>query len=75
MPRKATHPNFMRATIWTPTVKIESSGSPAAVIESAFHALARRPKARAALLKNLEVLDGEFKDFEARNPNDTHEVK
>lgn len=72
MPRQ-THTNFMRATIWPPTIKIESEGTPAGVISTAFHALANRPKARAALLEELRVLDANFTQHEADNPDQSHE--
>lgn len=67
MPAKR-HTNHMKATIWTPTMRSDCSGTPAGVIAHAFHALNGRPKTRAALMKTLQTLDTEFKDFEARNP-------
>jgi len=53
------HTNFMRATIWTPTMKLETSGSPDSGIVTAFHALTSA-KRRAACLKSLQVIDAEM---------------
>lgn len=68
MPRK-THTNFMRATIWTPTMRTDVGGTPAVVIETAFGALAGRPRARAALLKALTERAERFAEWEAKNPD------
>lgn len=68
MPR-ATHTNYMRATLWTPTMKSEMSGTPAGVIEMAFGALIGRPKARAVLMKSLQERCEHFERYEANDPS------
>lgn len=75
MPAKPKHTNFMRATIWTPSMRIDSEGSPAAVVETAFHALVNRPRRRAVLMDALRALDAEFTKVEAEHPENIIEKK
>lgn len=64
MPRQR-YTYFMRATIWTPTMKMQSEGSPDGVITTAFHAVQGHDK-RAKLLESLKVIDAEMTDHELR---------
>lgn len=52
---KLKYTNHARATIWTPTMKIESSGSPDGVCVTVFRALDTFER-RAKVLKELTEL-------------------
>lgn len=54
-----THTNYMRATVWTPTMKMEISGRPEDCIESAFYAL-DTPERRAKCIKELQETDAKM---------------
>lgn len=64
------HTNYMKATIWTPTMRSDVEGTPAGVIEMAFGALVGRPKARAALMQALKERDERVTAWEAENPDE-----
>ncbi len=63
MPKPHTY--HMKATVWTPTLRSDMSGTPHDCILSAFWALAGRPQTRAKLLDGLREQDVKMREREA----------
>ena len=65
----AKHTNWMKATVWTPTMRSDSEGTPDSVISCAFYAL-RSPARRAACIAELQKIDARMTELEAKEKSE-----
>lgn len=61
---KAKYTNHMKATVWTPTMRSEMEGPPAACIPMAFYAL-NTPQRREKCIAALQAINEELAAKEA----------
>lgn len=59
------HTNFMRATVWTPTMSSNFEGPPDACIPHAFYAL-DTPERRAKCIAELQRIDHRLTERDAQ---------